>query len=237
MDGLHGGIPNEYWDIFRNVELWRDVSEEQIEELAHTARMRGCSKGKTIFAEASIPDRLLVVLAGHVIGVHYDSAGHGTVIEHLGPGSVIGLIALFSEMPYMADICCADEDTITAEMPLSSIADLVQKTPQVALQMVRDISRRYTGVVGVLMRNTATVPGRVSRYLLSLPRHELLDGEYIVQLPMSRVDLAMVLATTPESLSRAFHGLQDQGVLNASDRMVEVHDEGALRVLAEATGG
>ncbi len=48
------------------------------------------------------------------------------------------------------------------------------------------------------------------------------DGTLVLDLPLSRRDLASMIGTTPESVSRAFHDLKDDGLARSSGRHIHV---------------
>ena len=54
-----------------------------------------------------------------------------------------------------------------------------------------------------------------------------------VELGISRVDLAALLGTVPETLSRTFRALQEDGVISARGRTVSLLDIQALATRAQ----
>jgi CRP/FNR family transcriptional regulator len=79
------------------------------------------------------------------------------------------------------------------------------------------------------------IPGRLASFLLhslsQLPKNvEQLD------LAISQRELAKILGSTPEALSRALRKLADDGILQASGRTIRILNRGALADLAEGNG-
>jgi CRP-like cAMP-binding protein len=101
------------------------------------------------------------------------------------------------------------------------------------MSVVRSMARRWVAVVSAGKRNAATVPGRLARYLTELPRTEVGPGSFSVRIPTKRVDLAATLATSPETLSRAFHRQRTEGLIEDSGHTVTVLDDNQLRAVAE----
>ncbi|MCB1838542.1 MAG: winged helix-turn-helix domain-containing protein, partial [Alcanivoracaceae bacterium] len=82
---------------------------------------------------------------------------------------------------------------------------------------------------------------RVAEYLLALPAapapDAAVEGAVDVLLPMAKKDIASLLATTPESLSRQLRRLTDDGVIaqQARDR-IRILDVAGLSAHAAAEG-
>lgn len=57
-------------------------------------------------------------------------------------------------------------------------------------------------------------------------------GPAALTLPMSHRELAKVVGSSPEALSRAFRALSEQGVLSVDGRSIAIHDPAELARLA-----
>ena len=65
--------------------------------------------------------------------------------------------------------------------------------------------------------------------LLRRSKFKRIDGEAVVHVPLSRIDLARYLGARPETLSRAFHELENKGILGIVDpHHFRIVDEDAL---------
>lgn len=226
------GILGSRWEpVFRAVPFWADASEKAVSRLASESVVHKCRKGEILFPEGSVCDRVLVILQGQVRGVHYETTGHVVVLEVLAAGDVVGSISAFSDTPFEGDVE-AGAGTVVAWLPVSALEELICSGPEVAMSVVRAMARRWVAVVSAAKRNATTVPARLARYLGALPRTELGAGTYRVELPTKRVELAATLATSPETLSRAFHRLRSEGLIEDAGRSVTVLDDWELQAAA-----
>jgi CRP/FNR family transcriptional regulator len=89
-----------------------------------------------------------------------------------------------------------------------------------------------------LDRAALDVPGRLAAYLFqrSLAAGEATPEGLVVPLGMTKTELASSLGTVPETLSRAFARLRDDGVLAVRGTKVVVLDVGALARLGSGYG-
>jgi CRP/FNR family transcriptional regulator len=227
------GVPARYRDVFRTTAFWAQAPDEVLDRLAAASTVHQCRRGEVICREGSRPDRVIVVLAGFVRSVHYPPSGHVVLLENSGPGEVLGPIGAFADTPFESDLE-AGADTVVATFPVSLLEEIIQSDPIVAMSVIRGLARRWVSVVGITKRNSAEVPTRLARYLLGLKALNSNSASLLVELPCSRAELAVMLATTPETLSRTFHRLADEHVLETYERTVRVLNVPELeRIAAE----
>ncbi len=220
------GIQESVWRAVRAARLWRGASDETVESLARVATVLEFEKGTIVFAEGSMPDRVGVIVEGHARSLH-TGEGRRITVETSWPGDVIGAVSAVSELAFETDIEAA-EDLTVAFIPTEVLKALIVSEPAVALSVINEISREWVTAVNVSKRNSLDVIGRVASYLADLPRTSLGGLAYAVEIPISRVELSALLNTTPETLSRAFHALQDEKIIESHDRMIIVLDGEAL---------
>ena len=226
------GVPKLYLDVFRAAAFWASAPEAVLDRLAKASVVHECRRGEVICREGTRSNRVIVVLKGYVRAVHYETNGHAVLLESSGPGQVLGPIGAFADAPFEADLE-ASSDTVIAFFPMQVLEDVIRAEPAVALSVIRGLAQRWISVVSLSKRNATEVPTRLARYLLSLPSSNSAPGRRLVELPCSRVELAVMLATTPETLSRTFHHLADDLVVEAYERTVRVVDVNALERIAK----
>lgn len=221
------GIREDVWRAMRAAALWRDASDEAVESLAAEATIADYEKGAIVFSAGSTPNVLGVVVDGHALGLAPSEGGHPVAIETYWPGDVVGAVSAMSELPYETDISAAGGVTM-AMIPAPSLKAIIAQEPAVAMSVINEISRRWVAAVNTSKRNAGDVISRVADYLRGLPRTRLGGTAFAVEIPTTRAELAASLGTTPETLSRAFHTLQNEGLVESHDRMIIVPDEEAL---------
>ena len=220
------GIREDVWRAMRAARLWRDASDEAVQSLASEATLAEYNKGAIVFAEGSTPDVIGVIVEGHALSLTA-SEGHPVAMETYWPGDVVGSVPAVSAIPFETNIGAAENLTV-ALVPADSLKALIATEPAVAMSVINEISRRWVDAVNLNKRNAGDVVSRVASYLCELPRTNLGGSAFAVEIPTTRVELAASLGTTPETLSRTFHSMQKDGLIESHDRMIIVLDGEAL---------
>ncbi len=102
--------------------------------------------GETLFREGEIGDALYIVAEGQV-----DIYAGGQQLETLGPGDILGEMALIDDQPRMAT-AIARTDCLLTRVSRPHFLNLVQRNPRFALQVMRIMSNRLRRAIPHLSR-------------------------------------------------------------------------------------
>jgi CRP/FNR family transcriptional regulator len=119
--------------------------------------------------------------------------------------------------------------------PRKSFVDLIKRNPSLALNMLAVLSkrlRRFAALIDDL--SLKEVPGRLAAYLLYLSDQK--KGAKNLELTITKAQLASLLGTIPETLSRIFGKLSSQGLIETDGRRIRILDSEALQDLGESGG-
>lgn len=210
------------------VPLFQGLTVDQQHQVAAMARPTKLTKGQRVHAADSYRTDLLVVHRGSLKISRIDADGHEQILRVLGPGGFIGESAfLTGRRP--RHFATALEPGSMCVFRHADLNALVRAHPSIGFRMLQAVSRRLDDTESRLAALiSGDVTSRLAGYLLSLPgRH--IDGRLEVELPMAKKDVASLLDTTPESLSRQLRRLQESGVIATSaGRVIRIMDVDAL---------
>ncbi|MGR3792977.1 Crp/Fnr family transcriptional regulator [Vannielia sp. SX4] len=188
-------------------------------------------RGARIFTRDSPADDLFIVLTGWVKLYRVTAGGGEAVIDVIGPGRSIGNSAALEAERYLAH---AEAVTPCAllKIPADALLALVDSCPEARAALRANTLSQVQALVGQVealkMRSGAQ---RAAQFILSLVP-EGSQGSRTVRLPYDKALIAGQVGLSPESLSRAFRRLREQGV-RVQRRDVLVNDLGALAAYAE----
>ena len=218
------------------VPLFQGLTHAQQIEVAGFARTVRVGAVEQVYAAGSDMSQLMVVHTGQVKISRTSAAGHEQVIRILGPGDFIGEPAFLSgsRPDHTAE---ALVDTELCVFRHADLGRLVEKHPSIALRMLQGVSKRLDDTEARLASViSGNVSSRLADYLLSLPAKSGARGNIEVVLPLAKKDIASLLSTTPESLSRQLRKLTDSGVITQPEPgQIEITDVTALSTIATLT--
>ncbi|MFW5989313.1 MAG: Crp/Fnr family transcriptional regulator, partial [Desulfosudaceae bacterium] len=110
---------------------------------------------------------------------------------------------------------------------------LITAQPSLAMNMLAVLSTRLREFT-VMVENLALkeVPARLAAYLLVLAEEQ--DQADTVTLPVSKNQLAGLIGTTPETISRTLTKMAGDGVIQVSHRDIVLRDMERLVDMSEA---
>jgi len=117
-------------------------------------------------------------------------------------------------------------------LPRAAFVDLVASNPSLALNMLAVMSkklRQFTLQIENL--SLKEMPARLASYLIFLAEEQAADD--VVTLNISKGQLASILGTIPETLSRIFAKLSGQQLIRVEGKKITLLDRIGLEDLAE----
>jgi len=110
--------------------------------------------------------------------------------------------------------------------------DLISKNSSLALNMLAILSKRLRHfTVQIENLSLKEVSGRLASYLITLSNEQTEDG--FVTLNISKGQLASLLGTIPETLSRIFAKMTAQNLIDVAGRKIWLKNLAGLKDLAE----
>lgn len=216
------------------VPLFQGLTHEEQLQVAQVARPTAVVRDQQVYAAGSDVSQLMVVHTGRVKISRVSPDGHEQIVRVLEPGDFVGESS-FLTGARPDHLATALEPGSMCVFRHADLGRLVQRYPSIGLRMLQAVSRRLDETEARLAAVTsADVGSRLAGYLLSLPGSHA-EGRVSVTLPLPKKDVASLLDTTPESLSRQLRRLSDAGLIaQGPRRRIDLLDPQALTVLADA---
>lgn len=211
------------------------LTPAQRDRLEHAAVPHAYSRGDTIFYEGNPALAAFCIRSGQVRLTRHAHHGDEIVLAVQGTGDLIGYRAVLAELPYCVS-ATVTEPSVVCTIPRADFLSLVEESHPLACHLLRRLSVEFRAAESQLIeRNEEKVAKRTARLLARLAqdaRTEKAGGD-CVPLHARRGDLARLLGTTPETLSRTLHAFADRGLVTVSRTEIRVRDAARLAKLAE----
>lgn len=160
--------------------------------------------------------------------------GAEVLVDVVTPGTMFGSVAALGRSTY-PDTAQALTVSCALRIPAIDFRAILAEHPDVALAVLDDLAGRLEQAQQTVRRlSGGTVEQRVASTLLALADRvgERRGDSVLLQLPLTRGDLAAMTGTTTESVSRTLSKLRRQGLVETGRRWTAVTDTEGLAALA-----
>ncbi|WP_199249137.1 Crp/Fnr family transcriptional regulator [[Phormidium] sp. ETS-05] len=226
-------LPEDLKDFLGQTLLFRGLSAQTLEALGSIALRRTYYKNETIFWEGDEGSGFFIVISGRVKVFKATPAGKEQILQLFSTAEHFAEVAAFDGEPFPAS-AAAVENSEVLFFPRSAFLSLLQQHPSLAVNMLAIFARHLRRLARVIedlaLRD---VPQRLAVYLLYLQERQ--GGAIEVELDITKGQLAALLGTIPETLSRGFAKLSQTGAIAVDGSKIRVLESDRLRDLAEGT--
>ena len=221
-------------DLLKRCPLFAGLTEEDLKKIRAIALLKHVSKRGLIFADGQEAKGFYVILSGKVKLYKVSSEGKEQILHVVSAPDAFAEAALFLEGNYPAS-AEAMTDCQLFFFPKKGFVELIEKHPQLSINMIVSLSqflRRFASLIEEL--SLKEISSRLAKYLIDLSlkyeREGKLDG--LVELDLSKTQLASKLGTISETLSRTLSKMKSKGIINVQKNRIHILDRRALEEVA-----
>ena len=217
--------------LLAQVEVFSELEERELGEVAQVAVPRTFDRGEVIFREGDSGDTSYVVRAGSVSIRREHMDGRTLALAELRPGSIFGELAMFGKETRSATAETLEPTELVAVLS-GDMQRVLKSTPEIAFKMLGALAERLRRAnERLLQQSFQTVAGRVASALLTqvIARQSEGAGESEVLIRATQAEIAQLAGTSRESASRFLSTLEREGVVALGRGKVTVHEPGRLR--------
>lgn len=221
---------SELREFLANIQLWRGLPDDQLDALAKIAIAKIYRKGEVIFEDGDEGRGFFVVKSGRVKVYKLSADGKEQILHFFGDGEHFAEVPVFDGQCFPASAAAVEKSELLF-FPRTDFLALLQQHPTLAITMLA-VSARHLRRMAQIIENLSfkEVPGRLAVYLLYLSDRNN-TGEEVV-LDMSKAQLAAFLGTIPETLSRVFAKMSQDGLISIEHSRIKLLNRQRLKVLA-----
>lgn len=216
--------------IIAATQLFNGLSEKQLAEIRSIALDRIYKKGQPIFSEGEEGNGFYIVAVGQVKIFKVSLEGKEQILHIYGPGNPFGEVPVFSGQKFPANALALTTSTLLF-FPRETFVELITENPSLAMNMLAVLSLRLREfTIQIENLSLKEVPGRLASYLIYLSLEQKQTDK--VMLPISKGQLASLLGTIPETLSRIFTKMSQQGIITVSGSEIFLNSHVKLEELS-----
>jgi CRP-like cAMP-binding protein len=217
----------------KDIILFHGVSPESIKLLAAQSTLKKFKAGDLVIGESDPIRSFYVVITGQLKLYRSSAEGKEQTLQLLVPGDPFGLCTAFATDAFPAS-AMAIEDSSVLLIPGTFMEEIARQEPALLFNIIRILSNRLKESM-TLIESLALkeIPGRLASFLLHLSPKDADDKNTSVELTISQRELAKILGSSPEALSRALRKMAHDGILSTAGRVITILDYKSLKQLAE----
>lgn len=218
-------------EVLARIPLLAELAPDELGDLATHMQVQRFGKGEYVVQKGSAGDVLMFLLAGCLQVVNYTGDGKEIGLNLLTPGSFFGELALIDGLPRSASIVVI-EPAAVAYLARDQALGLIYGKPALAERMLK----HFAGAVRNLTsyRELLAIPHAHQRLyaLLCQLKTQARDGEDVVANLPTQQQIAIMINTSRETVSRTLTELQQKGVLKKGQKTLYIIDTRVLERLA-----
>jgi CRP/FNR family transcriptional regulator len=225
---------NEAIQTLQKVSFLRSVECSHLEMVARRLRRRVVARGDVLFVEGDRHSSAFFVHSGAVKVYQLSTEGRERILHYERSGGFLNLVPLLDggPSPGTAEVL---EEGVLYEMRRADAKALMAQCPVFTRAIATMLARRMRYLAHAAgEQSLRPVNSRVAALLLDLAAREGEPHPDGVLLPrLSQAELASLVGTVRECVSRALSHLRARGAVRMEGRRIVVVDEEALAALAQ----
>ncbi len=231
MKQQHFNQPIEECDLSLS-SLFKHLTPEEVEKIILEKTQSSYKKGTYIYHEGNRITGCYLVMSGILKIFKTGIDGKEQIIRFAKPFDIIGFRSVLS-----GELACTTaktlEDSTLCYIPQESLFYLVKNNGNFSLELLQ-LSCRELGEANEYITDIAqkTVRERLAEILIHLKENFGLDGDNVLQISLTREELANIVGTATESVIRLLSEFKSDNVIEINGRKIKLLNYKALVKIA-----
>lgn len=212
--------------------IFKELNPEQIDLLNYE---KGCTlhkRGTVLYQEGSRVAGVYCVNNGILKLFKTGLDGKEQILRFAKKGDLVGYRSVLSEEP-ACSTAKVIEDAVLCFIPAKMLVQMVKENPEFAMKLMR-MSCQELGTANKYILDIAqkTVRERLADILLFLKNDFGLDNDGILQITLTREELANIVGTATESVIRLLSEFKSDKLIELNGRKIKIVNEKGLERIA-----
>ncbi|SDO16424.1 Crp/Fnr family transcriptional regulator [Alkalicoccus daliensis] len=215
-------------NFFKQFPIFRDLTADELKEVAQIASQKAYPRGNTIFVEGEKRTAVYFILSGLVKVFKVSSEGQEQVISFLQTEEMFPHVGFFDDTDYPAT-ATAVTNVQLLRIPIDAFDQLLLRNPKIAIKVMKVMGEKLLELQQRIQSITSQdvftrIIGALVKFSRELGKVQT-DGKTIkINMPMTNTDLANLIGVTRESVNRALNRLKKEGIIEHSRKEILILD-------------
>ena len=229
-------LPSKITNFLADRKLFRNLSELAQKDVLQAGWRAQVVNDGYFYHQGDPATAFYIILDGRAKMTKVTADGHQVLARFLEPGECCGIVAAQEGAEYPFSVQAVGACSAVA-WDSETLRELLQRYPCIALNALQVVTeqcqgwqRRYEEMV------TECVERRVARAVVRLARQtgKRVKSGILIDIPLSREDLAEMTGTTLYTVSRILSRWESEGLVELGRERVVIRDRHGLVAIAEA---
>ena len=214
--------------LVRSDSIFRHLTQEELDILNLDKTVESFKRGSVIYRESSRINGCYCIHKGIIKVFKTGIDGKEQIIRFAQAGDIIGFRSVLSN-----ELACTTaevlDDAVTCYIPSETLVKLVKSNGNFSMELMQ-ITCKELGEANAYITDIAqkTVRERLAEILIHLKNDFGLDAEQILQISLTREELANIVGTATESVIRLLSEFKQDQLIELNGRKIKILDEAGL---------
>lgn len=217
-------------EYLRNIPIFEELPPADLAAINKVTIERRYKKNMIIFMEGEQGEGFHYIKSGKVKIAQIAQDGREHIINILGPGEVFAEVLLFNRGAYPAT-SVAIEDSVIGIIKNSDLENVVAENTRIALHIIRVMSKKLIHAqMKIKTLALSDTFSRTAQILVHLSQQygRPTAGGVQIAVDMTRQDLASLVGTTRETMSRVLSSMKKDKVIDFVEQQIIILDKKRL---------
>lgn len=202
----------EPWCI-SEVDIFRDLSPEEMDAIAQAAPMRSYEPGELLYSPHKPVEKLFILKGGRVRIFRVSSDGRALTTALISPGTIFGEMVLLGQRMYDS-FAEALQDAVVCEMSREDVHRFLLADPRIAARITQILGNRLADMERRLSDSVfKSAPQRVATTLMKLSGPRKVGLAVRPQVSLTHEQIAALAGTSRETATKVLGDLADRGLI------------------------
>jgi CRP-like cAMP-binding protein len=229
-------MEKEIQELVRQSSLFKDINPDVFAKVMTASVQRSVEEDGFFFLQGDPATHAYVLVEGRVKMIQITPNGQQITMRIMTPGQTYGGIALLNPRAGYPATAQAVENSTALAWDTAHLRELVEKEPSISLNVmglmhgyISELQERQKALV------TDRVEQRIARILLKLAAQsgKKIDDGVLIDLPITRQDIAEMSGTTLYTVSRTLNEWERDGLLEIGRERVVIREPHGLVSIAD----
>ena len=206
--------------LLENIGFFRGMSQPQLLELAGMMKQTKVQKNTVIMNQGDLSRSLFIVVYGRLKAFATDEEGNQTIFSFFNSGNYFGELSLLDDAPRSATVTTLEESTLL-NIDHMMFKDFIDSHPAASWSLFRSLTSSIRIMDETICSLTSNdIHGRLIATLYKLAE-ENINGQLVTP-KLTHQDIAEMIGSSREMVSRIFKELKDGGYISVDKKQVAI---------------